>query len=81
LTGRAPGGKLTVMEKRSQFDEFEVSELFCPRCRTAQPVRRHLLLVLPSGNKYEYRCQACGTPVGAKDDNDASEFAEILRRT
>jgi hypothetical protein len=25
------------------------------RCKSAQPVREHLLLVL-SGNKYEYRC-------------------------
>jgi hypothetical protein len=44
-------------------------------------VRRHLLLVLPTGNKYEYRCSACGTAVGAKDDNDSSEFTEILRHT
>ena len=69
------------MKKQAQFDEFEASELFCPRCRAAKPVRRHLLLVLPTGNKYEYRCETCGTPVGAKDDNDASEFSEILRRT
>ncbi len=69
------------MKKQAQFDQFEVSELFCPRCRAAKPVRRHLLLVLPTGNKYEYRCSVCGTPVGAKDDNDASEFSEILRRT
>jgi len=41
-------------------------------------VRRHLLLVLPTGNKYEYRCAACGTPVGAKDDTDASEYNSIL---
>ncbi|MCJ7442504.1 MAG: hypothetical protein MUO25_13155 [Thermoanaerobaculaceae bacterium] len=69
------------MSRRSQFDQFEVSELFCPRCRAARPVRRQLLLVLPTGNKYEYRCSACGTPVGSKDDNDASEFQSILRRT
>jgi len=34
--------------------------------------------VLPTGNKYEYRCADCGTPVGAKDDTDASEFNSIL---
>jgi len=44
-------------------------------------VRSHLLLVLPTGNKYEYRCAVCGTPVGARDDGDATEFREILRRT
>ena len=81
LTGRPARATLDAMSKRSQFDQFEVSELFCPRCRAAKPVRRHLLLVLPTGNTYEYRCSACGTAVGAKDDNDSSEFTEILRRT
>jgi hypothetical protein len=80
LTSTVKVGKLAPMEKRSQFDQFEVSELFCPRCRASRPVRRNLLLVLPTGNKYEYRCEVCGTAVGAKDDNDASEFAAILRR-
>jgi len=66
------------MNGQRQYEALEASELFCPRCRQAQPVRRHLLLVLPTGNKYEYRCAACGTPVGAKDDSDASEFNDIL---
>ncbi len=70
-----------MMRTRPAFDEFEVSELYCPRCKESQPVRRHLLLVLPTGNKYEYRCATCGTAVGAKEDNDASEFASILRGT
>lgn len=64
-----------------QYDEFEASELFCPSCRTSRPVRRHLLLVLPTGNQYEYRCEACGTPVGEKKDNDGTEFTSILRGT
>ncbi len=66
------------MTGQRQYDALEASELFCPRCRRAQPVRRHLLLVLPTGNKYEYRCAACGTAVGAKDDSDASEYNSIL---
>jgi hypothetical protein len=66
------------MTGQRQFDALEASELFCPKCRQAQPVRSHLLLVLPTGNKYEYRCAACGTPVGAKDDTDASEYNSIL---
>lgn len=69
------------MSDRAQYDSFEASELFCPRCRTARPVRRHLLLVLPTGNKYEYRCAVCAAPVGEKSDDDASQFAEILRRS
>lgn len=56
------------------FKEFEASSLFCGRCREATPVRKHLLLVLPTGNKYDYRCSVCGTPVGGKTDNDATDF-------
>lgn len=70
-----------MARRRSNFEELEVSELFCPRCRTARPVRKHLLLVLPTGHKYEYRCAACGAPVGGKDDNDGREYRDILLRT
>jgi hypothetical protein len=81
LTPAVQEPNLGPMSGRSQFDQFEASELFCPRCRAAQAVRRHLLLMLPTGNRYEYRCSVCGTPVGSKDDNDASEFQSILRGT
>jgi DNA-directed RNA polymerase subunit RPC12/RpoP len=67
------------MSTNRQYDTLEASELYCPTCGAAQPVRRHLLLVLPTGNKYEYRCSVCGTPVGGKDDGDSSEYREILR--
>ena len=67
------------MDGRRDYEALEASELFCPTCMTAQPVRRHLLLVLPTGSKYEYRCLVCATPVGAKDDSDPSEYREILR--
>ena len=66
-----------MMDQR-QYDALEASELFCPTCNQSQPVHRHLLLVLPTGNKYEYRCATCGTPTGAKDDTDASEYNSIL---
>ena len=62
------------MHRPDSFGEFEATSLFCPRCRSATPVRRKLLLVLPSGNKYDYVCAECGTAVGGKMDNDASEF-------
>jgi len=61
------------------FNALEAAELFCPTCKTARPVRRHLLLVLPTGSKYEYRCAVCATAVGAKDDSDPTEYQEILR--
>jgi len=59
------------------FGQLEASSLFCPKCRTANPVRRSLLLVLPTGNKYDYTCSACGTQVGGKTDSDSSEFRKI----
>lgn len=69
------------MGERDQYDALEVSELFCASCRRAQPVRRHLLLVLPDGNRYEYRCAVCGSSVGDKVDDDPSEFYRTLDPT
>ena len=62
------------MARADNFEEFEATSLFCPRCRRATPVRKKLLLVLPSGNKYDYICAECGATVGGKTDNDASAF-------
>lgn len=59
------------------FGELEASSLFCPRCKQATPVRKKLLLVLPSGNKYDYACGVCGTQVGAKTDSDSSDFHRV----
>ena len=67
------------MNNERDYEALEASELYCPTCKTAQPVRRHLLLVLPTGNKYEYRCAVCASKVGAKDDTDPSEYQETLR--
>ena len=66
------------MAERRQYERFEAAELYCPKCRRAQRVRRHLLLVLPTGNKYEYRCAVCATPVGGKADSDPSEYHDLL---
>ena len=57
------------------YDEFEASELFCSRCQRSNPVRRKLLIVLPTGNKYEYLCSVCGNSVGSKMDDDTSSFS------
>ena len=56
------------------FKEFEAASLFCSRCKQATAVRKRLLLVLPNGNKYDYTCNVCGTAVGGKTDNDATDF-------
>ena len=61
------------------FSELEASSLFCPRCKQANPVRKSLLLVLPSGNKYDYACSVCGTQVGGKTDSNSTDFHRIAR--
>ena len=66
------------MAAPDSFGEFEATSLFCPRCRRATATRRKLLLVLPSGNKYDYVCAECGTAVGAKMDNDPTEFHRTI---
>ncbi len=55
-----------VSEEEKQFDQLEASSLFCPTCKTAVPVRKRLLLVLPEGERHEYLCARCFTSVGKK---------------
>ena len=66
------------MVPSDSFGEFEAASLFCPKCRRATPTRKKLLLVLPSGTKYDYVCAECGTPVGGKTDNDPTEFHRTI---
>ena len=49
-----------------QFGNFTASELYCPKCRSSQPVREKLLLVLPSGELHEFLCARCATSVGKR---------------
>lgn len=51
---------------KSTYRDFEATELYCPKCRRAVPVRKRLLLILPEGDKYDYSCVYCGTSVGDK---------------
>ena len=70
---------MLVMAEPDAFGEFEATSLFCPRCRRATPTRKKLLLVLPTGHKYDYVCGECGTPVGGKSDNDSRDFYRTIR--
>jgi len=65
-------------QNRSTFGEFEATELYCPKCGKAVPVNKFLLLVLPDGDKYEYRCRFCGTAVGDKIDRHG-QYYSILK--
>ena len=58
------------VDQNAQFRSLDASLLYCPTCREATPARERLLLVLPSGNKYEYMCSYCGTSTGEKTDQN-----------
>lgn len=49
-----------------QFGDLIASELYCPHCKLAQPVRERLLLVLLDGELYEYVCARCGASLGKR---------------
>ena len=73
-----PGEFRQVPEQRPDFDQLEAKELYCSECCRAVPVKKSLLLVLPEGDKYEYRCQYCGEKVGDKIDH-SGQFYGILK--
>ena len=66
------------VEPQANYRDLEATELYCPKCGRAVPVKKFLLLVLPEGDKYEYRCQFCGTKVGDETDR-SGQFYDILR--
>ena len=51
---------------QEQFKNFTASELYCPKCGRAQPVRERLLLVLPSGELHEFLCVRCASSLGKR---------------
>jgi hypothetical protein len=64
---------------REQYRDFDATELFCPKCRRAVPVRKKLLLVLANGDKYDYSCVYCGTSVGDKMVTEQDNLRIILK--
>ncbi|MCC7175166.1 MAG: hypothetical protein IT159_08210 [Bryobacterales bacterium] len=53
---------------RRDFEDLEASQIYCPACRRAMPVRKRLLLVLLDRETYDYVCAGCGAPVGKKEE-------------
>jgi hypothetical protein len=72
-------GNRPPKQPQAQFDQLEAVELYCNKCRQAVPVRKFLLLILPEGDKYEYRCVYCGSKVGDKMDRTGQYFG-VLRK-
>jgi hypothetical protein len=63
---------------QGMFKELDAVELYCPRCKRAVPLRKRLLLVLPEGDKYEYRCAFCFETVGTKTDRKEKAVSLII---
>ena len=77
---QVPFGYSSVDKKghdQSSYGEFEATELYCPKCGKAVPVIKYLLLILPEGDKYEYRCRFCGTAVGDKIDRHGQYYSVL----
>ena len=53
---------------RKDFEDLEASQLYCPICERAMPVRKRLLLVLLDREISDYVCAGCGTPIGKKEE-------------
>jgi hypothetical protein len=64
---------------RESYKDFDATELYCPNCRRAVPVRKRLLLVLAEGDKYDYSCVYCGTSVGDKLVKEYTSNQILLR--
>ena len=64
--------------RQGMFDEFDATELYCPKCGRAMPVRKRLLLILPEGDKYEYLCAYCATSVGTKISREKESLRVII---
>ena len=54
-------------DQQKDFEDLEASELFCPACKRAMPVRKRLFLVLLDKEIYSYICTGCGSMVGKKE--------------
>ncbi len=74
----SPSNPSERSQARDSYGELEASELYCPQCGRAVPVRKFLLLVLPDGDRYEYRCRFCGTKVGKKTSH-SGQFYQVLK--
>jgi len=59
-----------------QYDDLRATRLYCNTCNAPMPVRERLLLILPDGYLYEYRCASCGSTVGDKKTSVAPDATQ-----
>jgi hypothetical protein len=63
---------------KRNFEQLQASLLHCPKCKKAVQVRERLLLVLPDGQLFEYRCVSCGSSIGERTEKNAKPVKIIL---
>jgi hypothetical protein len=51
-----------------QFENFHATRLYCNNCGQSMPVKESLLLILPDGNLFDYRCAGCGESLGTRKE-------------
>ena len=49
-----------------QYEDLQATYLYCDNCGGSMPVKEYLLLILPDGELYDYRCAGCGAVLGDK---------------
>ena len=64
---------------QQSYKDFDATELFCAQCKRAVPVRKSLLLILPEGEKYDYKCIYCGSSIGDKMVTEKDSLKITLR--
>ena len=65
-------------QRPEQYSGLRASLLYCPKCRQATPTRERLLLVLTTGNLYEYLCAHCGTSTGSRTETERTDVQLYL---
>ncbi|MHB8483574.1 MAG: cytoplasmic protein [Nitrospiria bacterium] len=65
-------------QRTKSFDQLQASLLYCPKCSRAVQIRERLLLVLPDGQLFEYRCVYCGTSIGERTEKNTKPVKIII---
>jgi hypothetical protein len=55
-------------EQARQFEKMTATHLYCNNCGRSMSVQEVLLLVLPDGELYDYRCIQCHESVGTRKE-------------
>ena len=78
ISGNRAGTSGSHGTHAGMYKDFDATELYCPRCKEAVPVRKRLLLVIPEGDKYEYLCATCSESVGTKIDRQEKPMSIVV---